>query len=287
MSSESSDPNEKSRSLSLDIPTTYPASSVESSLNPSPTGILDSALPRSPADSESASTSSLPTPSLSVKFAPLPKLAPRKRRSAAPLGMAARSQLAGRRRRNTTDDDMMVYQGGNPMWTDEELDKQRILQVAETRRRRPREEGDVEEVDEVGDVEDPFLALGKIVKVASRTIWRKVSHKELSSKQKAKEARGKGDGEGEGKNSLPPTPASENPAPESLPPPVEIIEERHVLATITSNGEDVPGNKDAVEGELLLSVSQTETIVEGHTKYSWANDKTEDGAATTSNFRVL
>ncbi|KAF9053237.1 hypothetical protein BJ165DRAFT_1523949 [Panaeolus papilionaceus] len=43
------------------------------------------------------STASLPT-SLNVRFAPLPELAPRKRRSAAPLGMAARKQLMRRRR---------------------------------------------------------------------------------------------------------------------------------------------------------------------------------------------
>ncbi|KAF5330993.1 hypothetical protein D9619_005224 [Psilocybe cf. subviscida] len=48
--------------------------------------------------SASASTSSLPAPARSIKFAPLPELGPRKRRSNAPLGMAARGALARRRR---------------------------------------------------------------------------------------------------------------------------------------------------------------------------------------------
>lgn len=55
-----------------------------------------------PSSSTASSRSSLPatatSSALNVKFAPLPQLAPRKRRSAAPLGMAARGALVRGRR---------------------------------------------------------------------------------------------------------------------------------------------------------------------------------------------
>lgn len=231
--------DEKSRSLSLsvEIPSTCmdPGSSVESSLNPSPTGILESR-------STSASTSSLPT--LNVTFAPLPQLAPRKRRSTAPLGMAARGQLM-RRRREYID---QTY-ANNPMWTDEELAEQQ--RVAIERRRLEEEDG-----------EDPFVTLGKLVKVASKSIWRKVSQKDLSKKRKADE-----EAEAEQKKSA---------SLDGKVEPSEVhTESREILGTITQNGDDRTLGVETDKEKRFLTVGQTETIVEGHTKYSWINGSLE------------
>ncbi|KAF8891359.1 hypothetical protein BD779DRAFT_199139 [Infundibulicybe gibba] len=133
------------------------SSSVSSSLAPSPAGILESR-------QSTTSTTSLPTPSLNVKFAPLPELAPRKRRSLAPLGVASRSQLMRRRRGYDRGEPPMPT---NPMWTDEE--------TRAVSHRQPRRQSDEE-------LEDPFVALGKMVKGASKQLWRKVSNKEKEGK---------------------------------------------------------------------------------------------------------
>ncbi|KAH9484396.1 hypothetical protein JR316_0003877 [Psilocybe cubensis] len=72
---------------------------------------------------------------LNVKFAPLPELAPRKRRSSTPLGMAARGQLMRRRKQNGH---MSVQQqqlaalaeaaAANPSWTAEDREEERLRQ---------------------------------------------------------------------------------------------------------------------------------------------------------------
>jgi hypothetical protein len=158
------------------------------------------------------------------------------------------------------------------MWTDEEITEQtkRITMTHEERRRREEEAG-----------EDPFVMLGKMVKVASKHIWRKVSQKDMSkytAKAKAKDERGG--------NSLPGHDDKNDHAEEtrdedeSRPSPVapgdisSTVECRRVLATISSNGE--PGQMEHDEDDHLSEVGQTETIVEGHTKYSWVTGKSEE-----------
>jgi len=58
------------------------------------------------------------------------------------------------------------------MWTEEELEQQRQAAMAEGRRRHYQHHFLAEE-----EEEDPFLVLGKMVKVAGKSIWRKVAHK--------------------------------------------------------------------------------------------------------------
>ncbi|KJA24253.1 hypothetical protein HYPSUDRAFT_65742 [Hypholoma sublateritium FD-334 SS-4] len=71
-----------------------------------------------PSSSTASSRSSLPataaSSALNVKFAPLPQLAPRKRRSAAPLGMAARGALVRGRRGPPPLDDVPPQQHVQP-----------------------------------------------------------------------------------------------------------------------------------------------------------------------------
>jgi hypothetical protein len=154
----------------------------------------------------------------------------------------------------------------NPMWTDEEIAEQhqRIHMTSEEKRRREEETG-----------EDPFAVLGKMVKVASKHLWRKVSQKDLLSKQKAKDETG-GDPEpnhdeenGYGENTD--ETESPRPAPGDISP---TDEPRRVLATISSNGES--GQMEHHDDDHLLDVGQTETIVEGHSKYSWVKGNREE-----------
>jgi hypothetical protein len=142
----------------------------------------------------------------------------------------------------------------NPMWTDEELAEQQQAAIQERRRQ--------EEEDEA---EDPFLVLGKMVKVASKNIWRKVSQKDLSKKRKKDEEEDKKKA----------TTVAERNA--DIHPDVP-TEPRAVLATITQNGD--PLVTEAEEEERFLTVGQTETIVEGHTKYSWVNGSLDSSERT-------
>ncbi|KAF9557153.1 hypothetical protein CPC08DRAFT_725285 [Agrocybe pediades] len=137
----------KDSSLSLEIPVNHspgqpsPSTSSEPS-SPNPLADSDiltqknssSETPPSSMSTHTASTSSLPptNSTLSVKFAPLPQIAPRKRRSTAPLGMAARGQLMRRRRGHYADQNLEKERvaAANGMWTAEELEEQRIKQEA-------------------------------------------------------------------------------------------------------------------------------------------------------------
>ncbi|KAK0463557.1 uncharacterized protein EV420DRAFT_1096369 [Desarmillaria tabescens] len=149
-----------SHPLTVDIPAQYPpesnSSSVNSSLSSSPTatgemtipnlspkGILDIRNRSAPLPS---STTSLPTTTMNVKFAPLPEMAPRRRRSTAPLGVAARSQLM-RRRRGMYGDEPPPVPSGNGMWTETEL---------EEHARRSASEGGHDRRDPQEEFEDPF-----------------------------------------------------------------------------------------------------------------------------------
>ncbi|KAK0196524.1 hypothetical protein F5146DRAFT_1129305 [Armillaria mellea] len=175
-----------SHPLTVDIPAQYPpesnSSSVNSSLNssptatggmtipsPSPKGILDI---RNRSASLPSSTTSLPTTAMNVKFAPLPELAPRRRRSTAPLGVAARSQLM-RRRRGMHGEDPPPVPSGNGMWTETELEDHARRIASEAQDRRDQE-----------DFEDPFLALGKMMKGA----WKKMSNSSGSTRAKTSRA---------------------------------------------------------------------------------------------------
>ncbi|KAF8647471.1 hypothetical protein AX16_006676 [Volvariella volvacea WC 439] len=155
------------------------------------------------------------TPTMNVKFAPLPQVGPRKRKSSVPLGMAARGQLVRRRRSLQDYDDgtqpiealdtsgggKLIMKSTNPMWTDEEirrcnLPKDKYKKYKEERemdrmqrKRRVKvhyRERDLEGSDQ--EFEDPFIQFGKIVKGAIQSSWRRVSQtKEGGDKDKQKE----------------------------------------------------------------------------------------------------
>ncbi|KAJ2933133.1 hypothetical protein H1R20_g3979, partial [Candolleomyces eurysporus] len=202
-----------SKALTLEIPSSVPTSLTSSPQSSSPTGALDSSC------ATSASCSSLPTtrrPSLNVKFAPLPELAPRKRRSTAPLGMAARAQLVRRRRGYQDPDQGPRYNAGtNPMWTEEELAEARMKQIAaamEKERQRREHAGGY-------DPNDPLVVLGKKMKEASKQLWKKVSKKDMKeaaapTEKVEGEEGAKNDSENSSNSSLDGKPPSEPVSPE-------------------------------------------------------------------------
>ena len=106
---------------------------------------------------------SLPTiPSTAtVKFAPLPEIGPRRRRSNYPLGVAARSQMLQQRRENTR-----MYR--QPLLWSEDLDERPTMHVPE-------------EVEE----EDPLEALGRLIANKSKSLWRRVAFKVNTSDKHA------------------------------------------------------------------------------------------------------
>ena len=108
--------------------------------------------------SASSNPSSPPTPpnagTPTIKFAPLPEIErPKKRRHNHALGVAARSQMLARRRQMMRDDDD-PDRPPRHLWRSEEED----------------------------DGEDPLIALGHMVKLASIGIWRKVSLKDKKAR---------------------------------------------------------------------------------------------------------
>ncbi|KAJ7171950.1 hypothetical protein C8R46DRAFT_1084321, partial [Mycena filopes] len=208
--------------------------------------------------------------SLNVKFAPLPQLAPRRRRSNAPLGIASRGLMMRRRRAGMPGYDM----NGDalpptPMWTDEEVQRHTAAILAERAGQtptstNPRGDGD----------DDPFMTLGRLMKGAGKQFWRKVQHKKP----------GEGPGEGEKdkekereKDSKEKTSGEENQRPPNGTGNGVVFAERERLVLPTSisgvGGADSEEERGGVWEEAVddrfLSVSQTETIVEGQSRYSW------------------
>jgi hypothetical protein len=179
----------------VDINVDSPPSTTSTTSSPSPLAQSDTlpfSLSRQSSQTntlDTASTTSLSTPT--VKFAPLPAIGPRKRRSNQPLGMAARAQLVGRKRDKQGQNGELVL-STNPMWTSAELEEQRsrievmAARHAEFQARENAQEvsRQCDEVDathpdrsDVSDfgVEDPILVIGKIVKVAGKTLWNRMS----------------------------------------------------------------------------------------------------------------
>lgn len=176
----------------VDISLDSSPSTSSLSRSPSPIARSDTIRPslsRQSSQSYTASTASLPSPT--VKFAPLPAIGPRKRKSNQPLGMAARAQLLHKKRgRKEPDGDLVI--SSSPMWSSAELEDQRrrieamAIRYAEfqakenarevslhcndvddepERRRRPPDE----------TTEDSILVFGKIVRVAGKTLWNRMA----------------------------------------------------------------------------------------------------------------
>lgn len=159
-----------------------------------------------------------------------------------------------------------IYQTSNPMWTNEEIAEQRkrINMTPEERRQREEEAGD-----------DPLALLGKMVKVASKHIWKKVSQTDLSKyKAKAADEKGGDSGPENGEKNVHKETGDEDERAVAPGDTSATAGSRRVLATISSNGE--LGQTEHEEDEHLSKVGQTETTVEGHTKYSWVTGKSKE-----------
>ncbi|KAJ8522399.1 hypothetical protein ONZ45_g1060 [Pleurotus djamor] len=123
----------------------------------------------SSSSTESAGLS--PTTTLNVRFAPLPDLSKRKKRYHQPLGVAARSEIMRKRKAALAGAEYGASGEQDPTWSESDGQHQHHRH----HRSHPRRTimGDNEE--EL--LEDPFITLGKMVKGASKLLWRKVSHK--------------------------------------------------------------------------------------------------------------
>ena len=245
-------------------------------------------------------SSILPTPSsssslstLNVKFAPLPQLLPRKRRSTVPLGMAARGQLLLRRPGHRDR-----AQKVPPVWRDDEPDEYRMqreeLAARDARCNAyaayvaARKEDDDDEPGSMyswhyqrrtknGELvdEDPLQALGRIVKVAGKTLWKQVSNIDMAAASAAPatsvpKPRVDSKGQEESKTRLPTStspPPSLRPIHESIPSNVDDYhaeEEEEGLVWEEEIGDSFP-----------FDISQTETIIEGRSVYSRPTSKVE------------
>ncbi|KAH9950329.1 hypothetical protein B0H21DRAFT_724391 [Amylocystis lapponica] len=155
-------------SLELDTAPSLATDSSRSSLSAS-SSTLDTPSHSSCHTSILRSSSSFTLPSLSrtsVSFAPLPEMDPRRRKSSMQLGVAARSRMLHNRRVLREQ----ARQHGPvpppmPVWSD--IDDG----VAEDARAQ-------EYADTAEDVPDPLVSLGKLVRGASRSLWRRVSQKD-------------------------------------------------------------------------------------------------------------
>ncbi|KAF7295604.1 hypothetical protein MIND_01100500 [Mycena indigotica] len=174
------------------------------------------------------------TSSLNVKFAPLPQLAPRKRKSNAPLGIASRATMMRRRRAGTPGYDMNgdPLPPTPPMWTDEEMQRHAERVMAERNGQPiPRDYAD-----------DPLLQLGRKMKSA----WRKMNNKKSPSSDTEKG----GDV---------PTVVAER----VVLAPLRADNTNNTAATEEEGGVW----EEEVSNQFPLNVGQTDTVAEG--QYPW------------------
>ncbi|KAF9495829.1 hypothetical protein BDN71DRAFT_816246 [Pleurotus eryngii] len=178
-------PESPSRSLVVRIPRPSSTSSTDSPLASSPSTSILSFPHASTSSSSSSSAGTPPTATLSVKFAPLPDLSKRKKKYHHPLGVSARSDIMRRRRaaaegndysyrdmaNNSTD--QQQQQPSTPAWSDEDAHVEERYRGRHRPSRRRNAMGDEE--DELP--EDPLITLGRMVKGASKSLWRKVANK--------------------------------------------------------------------------------------------------------------
>jgi hypothetical protein len=168
---------------------------------------------------------------LNVKFAPLPKPDPRKRRSTIPLGVANRGRLVRRRQLATDEDGNPIQQYQSPFWT---VDEAREHMQAGT---------NLVVVEDLG-LEDPFIALGKLMRTASRKVWRKVSKKKE-----------KGD-------------HLDTQDEDCDPPKAESsVGESNIQGRGTVSEEEIEGEKQSIK-----TVGQTETIRDGG-QFVWPEEE--------------
>jgi hypothetical protein len=142
------------------------------------------------------------------------------------------------------------------------------------RRRRRKKNG--EQVDE----DDPLQALGRIVKVAGKTLWKRVSNKDVAAAAAAAAAismpKPKADSKGQ-EDSKTGSPTSTNAcSPLTLRPILGSI-----TSNLTLNMDDHHAEEEGMVWEeeigscFPLDVSQTETIIEGRAVYSRSTSKVQ------------
>ncbi|GBE81674.1 predicted protein [Sparassis crispa] len=169
-SSRSSFSTSASASTSLDTP------SVSTDLVTSSSSSLPSSSPSVPSILRTSSSLIFPVHG-TVAFAPLPMIEPRRRQSTIALGVAARSRILRHRRllreQGINPDDVSM-----PAWSDEVQIVEDPEQGALRQRHRHRHT-DIEE-DPFG-AEDAFASIGKLVKGAGRSFWRRVALKQQKS----------------------------------------------------------------------------------------------------------
>lgn len=152
--------------------------------------------------------------------------------------------------------------------------------------------------DDDDDLEDPFLALGKTLKGAGKSFWRKVSHKDGHPPEESEQVTPKGKEvtrrkSDVGLRSHPSEMASSSTQPPPPPvPPLPAPPLRPILATIRSNSNIAaaaakdhnpePKEKEEMGGvweeeigdSFPLNVSQTETVIEGRPVKSFPTTET-------------
>ncbi|KAF4576351.1 hypothetical protein EYR36_001048 [Pleurotus pulmonarius] len=180
-------PESPSRSLVVRIPRPSSTSSTDSPLASSPSTSILTFPNASTSSSSSSSAGTPPTAALSVKFAPLPDLSKRKKKYHHPLGVSARSDIMRRRRaaaegsdysyrdmaNNSTDQQQQQQQPPPAAWSEEDAKAEERYRGRHRSARRRNIMGDEE--DEL--LEDPLITLGRMVKGASKSLWRKVANK--------------------------------------------------------------------------------------------------------------
>jgi hypothetical protein len=134
------------------------------------------------------------TTSLNVKFAPLPELEQKRKKHHVPMGIAARGPMMRKRRQQMgldnpeqreypSDDCVVVVNEGNPMWTQEEIQRHVVRQMVASEQARLRAAYEPLGRDEdENEEEDPFVALGRAMKVT----WRKMASGKDGKKKKKK-----------------------------------------------------------------------------------------------------
>ena len=124
--------------------------------------------------------------------------------------------------------------------------------------------------------EDPFHALGRFVKVAGKTLWKQVSHKDVAAAAAAAAtsmSKPKLDSKVH-EDSKTGSPTSTDASPPTLRPILGSI-----TSNLTSNADDHHAEEEGLVWEeeignsFPLNISQTETIIEGRAVYSRPRSK--------------
>ncbi|KAH8117099.1 hypothetical protein DFH11DRAFT_1579235 [Phellopilus nigrolimitatus] len=109
-----------------------------------------------------------------VSFAPLPSIEPRVRNSTRPLGIAARGAILRQRRQYQDNLSYYDYSTNVPVYEEPRTASEvTVGDKPNTQSREGKEDS--------GGAEDPLVALGKMLNVATKVIWRRISQPRLKA----------------------------------------------------------------------------------------------------------